>query len=680
MQVEVLEDRQLLATITVNATADDTTADATLSLREAIEVSDGTLAVSSLSTQEQVQVSGTVGATNTIDFNIPITDPGYNPATGVWTIAPHSPLPAISTNAAIIDGYTQPGASENTLAQGDNAKLTIAIDGSGAGFIVRPGLTIGQSGSQVSGLDIEDFEDSAILITPDGNVQVAGCFIGTDPSGEAIALNGDGVEVESSSNTIGGPNVGDRNVISGNSYAGVNIGNPHGLVPTGNVIENNFIGTDATGTKVLGNQTEGVEDTGAGNTCGGTAAGSGNVISGNADYGIYATGSVTIEGNYVGTDVTGNVALGNGSGGSGIEATGAANTAVSVTITNNVVSGNATDGIILAPGSQGQLSGMVANNRIGTNAAGTATLGNAYQGLVMSSVENCEVLNNIISGNQVGVYLSGSSADLAHNVFQGNLIGTDKTGLVNLGNMSGGISLISAIGDTIGGTGPGQGNVIAFNGGDGIYFGLGSQEDPITQNSIFGNAGLGINPYLAGYSIASFSALTFTPGGGSSGTLAGTFSRHAKPGVRRRDLLEPDGPGVRPGTGQDVRPGCDGEYRRLGQGHLLGDRTDRLLLGNDNRPDRKYLAVLGRHGITAAAGFGDDGVVVIEPFDGRPAGDLDLCRYGARVSGDPDRNGDVHDRRSGAVLRDALRRRGRGRSAVHDLDAHGGVALGHGSV
>jgi hypothetical protein len=74
MQVELLEDRQLLATITVNATADDTTADATLSLRAAIEVSDGTLPVAALSKQEQAQVSGAVGATNTIDFNIPTKD------------------------------------------------------------------------------------------------------------------------------------------------------------------------------------------------------------------------------------------------------------------------------------------------------------------------------------------------------------------------------------------------------------------------------------------------------------------------------------------------------------------------------------------------------------------------------------------------------------------------------
>ena len=157
--LEVLEDRQLLATITVNTTADGTAADATLSLRQAIEVSDGTLAVSSLSTQEQAQVSGAVGATNTIEFNIPTTDSGYNATTGVWTIAVQSALPTISTNAAIIDGYSQPGATENTLAQADNAKLVIAINGPGLGTI--NGLTIAQQGSQVSGLDIENFSTTA---------------------------------------------------------------------------------------------------------------------------------------------------------------------------------------------------------------------------------------------------------------------------------------------------------------------------------------------------------------------------------------------------------------------------------------------------------------------------------------------------------------------------------------
>src|SRR6516162_9661293 len=148
-----------MSTITVNTTADDTSPDTTLSLREAIEVSNGTLPVSSLSTQEQAQVSGPVGSTNTIDFNIPKTDPGYNPATGVWTITPQTQsqgeLPTISNNAAIIDGYSQPGASKNTLAVGDNAKLAVAIDGSQSD---NEGLMINQPGTKVFGLDIENFK------------------------------------------------------------------------------------------------------------------------------------------------------------------------------------------------------------------------------------------------------------------------------------------------------------------------------------------------------------------------------------------------------------------------------------------------------------------------------------------------------------------------------------------
>ena len=52
LRVEALEGRLLLAAITVNTTADeDDHSDPTLSLREAIEVSNGTLAVSMLSPQ-----------------------------------------------------------------------------------------------------------------------------------------------------------------------------------------------------------------------------------------------------------------------------------------------------------------------------------------------------------------------------------------------------------------------------------------------------------------------------------------------------------------------------------------------------------------------------------------------------------------------------------------------------
>src|SRR4051812_26052572 len=67
--------------------------------------------------------NASAGVLDTISFNIP--------GTGVKTISPASPLPAI-TDPVIIDGYTQPGSSENTLAVGDNAVLHIEINGTNA--------------------------------------------------------------------------------------------------------------------------------------------------------------------------------------------------------------------------------------------------------------------------------------------------------------------------------------------------------------------------------------------------------------------------------------------------------------------------------------------------------------------------------------------------------------------
>src|SRR5262249_45308006 len=154
--------------------------------------------------------------------------------------------------------YSQPGSSKNTLAHGDNAKLTIELRGPLSSF---SGLTIAQQGSRIFGLDIQRFQDG-VEITAGGNVQVAGCFIGTDPTGESYATNGNGVVIENSYNLIGGPNVADRNVISGNTggsgiYVEDQKYNVLGIEPTGNVIENNFIGLDATGTKVVASGLQG---------------------------------------------------------------------------------------------------------------------------------------------------------------------------------------------------------------------------------------------------------------------------------------------------------------------------------------------------------------------------------------------------------------------------------------
>src|SRR4051812_39440078 len=68
--LERLESRVLPATLTVNTAADENMVGVALSLREAIEVSNGTVPVSALSPQQQTQVSGTLSRPNTIHFDI----------------------------------------------------------------------------------------------------------------------------------------------------------------------------------------------------------------------------------------------------------------------------------------------------------------------------------------------------------------------------------------------------------------------------------------------------------------------------------------------------------------------------------------------------------------------------------------------------------------------------------
>jgi CSLREA domain-containing protein len=516
--IDRLEDRQLLSVITVNTTADDTAADATLSLREAIEVSDGTLPVSSLSTQEQAQVSGDVASSNMIMFDIPTTDPGYDPTTGVWTIQVHSELPAITTNVADINGFTQPGSTLGTIQKD---KFTIAISGAGQGTI--NGLTIDQPGTLVSGFDIENFGGAGVVMAGSGGSQLADCFIGTDPTGEKAAPNATGVEVESSSNSI------HSNLISGNNAPGFGDGiyvpdqshNPLNITPTKNAVQDNYIGVDAAGTKALGNGQVGVADFGSGDTYGGLVLGIANVISGNGAGGIQSGGSITIESNDIGTDWLGAIALGNGPSGNGITAGGPAGTAISVTIEDNVVSGNAQAGIALSPGSPGQSTFTVKNNTIGAAESEFTPLGNGGAGLLMTGVENATVLDNKIVANKDGIDLTGAGTDVQHNVFQGNQIGVDNKLDPGLGNTAYGISLSDAIGNTIGGTGSGQANQIVGNGGDAIHI-AGGQQNRVTQNSIYGNAGAGI-ALISGANLSPPTlVLTFT--GGDSGTLSGTLT------------------------------------------------------------------------------------------------------------------------------------------------------------
>jgi len=137
---------------------------------------------------------------------------------------------------------------------------------------------------------------------------------------------------------------------------------------------------------------------------------------------------------------------------------------------------------------------------IGTNAAGTAGLGGAIQGIEIQASNNtvggaAAGAGNLISGNQGGIFMT-SQAEVG-TIIQGNKIGTDITGTTAIPNSVLGIRVSSAAagGGSIGGANPGEGNTIAFNGGSGVEI-ANNPGWAILGNSIFSNTGLGIR--LAG--------------------------------------------------------------------------------------------------------------------------------------------------------------------------------------
>lgn len=371
----------------------------------------------------------------------------------LYTISPLSALPII-TQSVTIDGYTQSGSTVNSNppTQGLNTVLKIELKGAMAGNAV--GLEINASNCTIRGLVIDSFQNDAITTDPigcssNGNV-ITGNFLGTDPTGTIAHPNnstnaGQGCIIlcaSSSNNTIGGTTPDARNLISGNTGEGISMGG------TGNTVQGNLIGTDVTGTLALTNTDRGIIDGGSNDLIGGATVNARNIISANGrGIDLFGGSNHTVQSNFIGTDVTGTIALSN-------------------------------------PNLGLNLNSGVSNNLIGglTGTPGTPP-------------------GNLISGN------SGSSGvslgiDGSGNLIQGNIIGADITGTQPLGNLPGGI-VINGHDNTVGGTDPTARNIIAFNGGStpmcsapnaGVWVhNSGAINNAILGNSIFSNAGLGID-------------------------------------------------------------------------------------------------------------------------------------------------------------------------------------------
>jgi hypothetical protein len=128
-----------------------------------------------------------------------------------------------------------------------------------------------------------------ISLSGGSDTVIEGNYIGTNASGNAALGNLWGIQTfEASGTTVGGTTAAARNVISGNSFYGVAV-----VQGKATVVEGNFIGVDATGTAPLGNGNgvEIQETTDV--MIGGTVPSAGNVIAYNRGDGVFFADAVT---------------------------------------------------------------------------------------------------------------------------------------------------------------------------------------------------------------------------------------------------------------------------------------------------------------------------------------------------------------------------------------------------
>jgi IPT/TIG domain-containing protein/S-layer family protein len=379
---------------------------------------------------------------DTIAFNIV--------GSGVHTIVLVTELPDI-TGPATIDGYTQPGSSPNTqdTTQGLNTVLLIEIDGTALPANTVNCLDVAAADTTIRGLVINRCGGAGIrLQSTADNAVIEGNFIGTDPTGMAsyTGVPNDLIGGVAPDNVrIGGLAPAARNLLSGGDDK-IDLGQGSSG-PDGLLVQGNLIGTNAAGTAALPNGGAGIDlDEATNATIGGASAAARNVISGNTSIGVTVTGSTgagtVIAGNFIGVDISGTAPLGNLRG---------VNTS-----TTNITIGGSTPG------------------------AGNVISANADIGLVL-----------------------GQTAASYFTVVQGNFIGTDLTGTLDLGNADRGIHSGGAD-NVIGGPGPGEGNIIAhthitggFQTGVGVYVPA-SPRTTIRGNSIFDNEGVGIDNMAGG--------------------------------------------------------------------------------------------------------------------------------------------------------------------------------------
>jgi CSLREA domain-containing protein len=519
---------------------------ATFTVNSTNDVDDGACNAAHCSLREAINAANAAAGSDIIAFNIA--------GAGVKTISPTSALPPL-TGPTIMDGLTQPGATcaawpptllvvlSGAMAGPSTPGLQvmtsastvrglvvngwddygIGISGAGnrvecsfvgtnaAGTAAAPnavGIGIVGGGSNNIGGNVAGTRnlisgnagDGVFLTNGVSNNAVYGNYIGVDVSGALDLGNGNsGVAFSNASNnTVGLPNPASRNVIAGNNNTGIVFNNGS----NNNSVVANYIGLNAAGTAAVPNSVAGVFiNNGAGNIIGDSSAPARNIISGNASQGVLIFGPSSgnfVRGNTIGLDPAGAVAIPNQ--GPGVRlASGATLNVIggSVDAARNVISGNEIEGVLIHEA--GTDNNTVERNTIGVAADGVTARPNGTLGVALAAAAGNQVLDNVISGNlSGGVAISSAGAD--NNVLQGNKIGVGADGVTPVGNgvtpVEGGggpgVSIYQGDGNQVGGLAAGDGNIVAYNGGNGLQVqeGVGNR---LRGNSIYSNGALGID-------------------------------------------------------------------------------------------------------------------------------------------------------------------------------------------
>ncbi|MBX7104425.1 MAG: right-handed parallel beta-helix repeat-containing protein [Gemmataceae bacterium] len=392
-----------------------------------------------------------------------------------------------SKNGGIqLDGAKNIAIGGNTVGLGADGVTVVANNGHGIdGYNGCSTISIG--GTALADRNIFSSNDQGIRFDGGNTFSIVNNYFGVDKTGSLdLGNKGSGILLVNT-NTVS--IVG--NLTSGNGGDGIALDNSSLVTITGNIA-----GMDATGTNVINNSFSGVAMFNGSNnvTIGGPLVSDRNLLSGNGT-GVYIGGSGSqlnvVQNNYIGVDKSGAVAAGNTFRGLWLD--GAPNN----TIVGNVISASTNEGLVINSGSGSGNS--IKGNLIGTDATGTIALGNGQRGIGIYSAANNLIIGgtgvgegNVISGNK-GSGIEMYDAGTSNITIQGNFIGTDKSGAIDLGNAFNGIVVSNVSTAFIGGVGAGEGNTIAFNKAAGIIVVDNTLSGLIRGNSIYSNVGLGID-------------------------------------------------------------------------------------------------------------------------------------------------------------------------------------------